>query len=333
MFEHPMPGGSFPVIRHIGNWEQRPDSSPYVEFADVAIGSGDLVFGLTREPGEVLVFESDGTFVRRFGAGVLGSRPHGVTVAADGRVLVVDEPNHAIRIFDAEGHLAGTMGTPGTASDTGADNSLGGPALARIIRRAAGPFHNPTKVAFALDGSFYVSDGYGNARVHRYDPDGALMGSWGEPGYGDGQFLLVHCVAVLRDGRILVVDRENDRLQAFTADGRHLATWAVVQRPASIAEDAGGRIYIGELPYSAGDTSTRFGLLVSALPAGVAVLDLDGRVVDRFTELYGSGGPQAVIAPHGLAMDSRGSLYIAETSHSATGSVHERTLQKLAATA
>jgi sugar lactone lactonase YvrE len=320
------------TMAHIADWERRPDASPYFEFADVAIGPGDRVFGLTREPGEVLVFEPDGSFVRRFGAGVLGNRPHGVTVSADGRAYVVDEPNQAIRIFEADGRHSGTIGTPGVSSDTGTDNSLGGPALARTILRAAGPFHNPTKVAFATDGSFYVSDGYGNARVHHFDPTGGLMHSWGEPGQGSGQFFLVHCVAVLRDGRILVVDRENDRLQVFEPTGRHLATWAVVQHPASIAEDAGGRIYIGELPYKAGDVSTRFGNLAADMPAGVAVLDLDGRVADRFTELAGPAGSEAIIAPHGMAMDSRGALYIAETSHSATGKVHERSLQKLVAT-
>ena len=316
-------------LRHVGDWENRPEACSYTEFADVAVGEGDRVLGLTREPGRVLVFEADGKFVRSFGEGILGPRPHGITIAADGRAFVVDEPNQAVRIFAADGPLAGTVGSPGEPSDTGADDSLGGPALARTIARAAGPFHNPTKVAFAPDGSFYVSDGYGNARVHHFDPAGGLMHSWGEPGQGSGQFFLVHCVAVLRDGRVLVVDRENDRLQVFSATGRHLATWAVVQHPASIAEDADRHVYIGELPYKVGDISTRFGRLTSDMPAGVAVLDLDGRVIERFTDFVGPKGRQAITAPHGMAMDSHGSLYIAETSLSATGRVHDRTLQKL----
>jgi sugar lactone lactonase YvrE len=315
-------------LTNVEKWERRPENIPYIEFPDVAVDADGLVYGLVREPGLVLVFRPDGSFVRKIGEGILCARPHGVTVGPDGRVWVVDEQTHTVIVFDAAGAVVQRIGTPGVVSDTGADDAKGGPFLTQTVKHSAGPFHNPTKVAFAADGSFYVSDGYGNARVHHFDPAGKLLHSWGEPGQGRGEFFLVHYVQVLRDGRILVCDRENDRIQLFTPGGEFLAEWAEFQRPTSAAEDAQGRIYVGELAYRVGETSTRHGAIEMELPARVTVVDGDGQVLDRMTELTGPGGAQALVAPHGIAVDSKGSLYIAEVSFSNTRRLHERNLQK-----
>ena len=122
-----------------------------------------------------------------------------------------------------------TLGTPNVPSDTGYDART-----LDSIRCGAGPFNSCTKVSIAPNGDLYVSDGYGNARVHRFSPKGELLQSWGEPGTGPGQFHLVHGVLVLPDGRVLVADRENDRIQFFSPDGEYLEQWTDVRRCAII---------------------------------------------------------------------------------------------------
>src|SRR5439155_1369245 len=93
----------------------------------------------------------------------------------------------------------------------------------RTIRQSGPPFHRPTNVALAADGSLYVTDGYGNARVHKFAPDGRLLFSWGEAGSGPGQFNLPHGIAVDREGLVYVADRENSRIQVFDGRGKFLA--------------------------------------------------------------------------------------------------------------
>ena len=67
--------------------------------------------------------------------------------------------------------------------------------------------------------------GTGNARMHKFSPEGTLLLSWGSPGTGTGQFRVPHGVWIDKEGRVLVADRENDRVQVFTQEGEHLTTW------------------------------------------------------------------------------------------------------------
>ena len=104
-------------------------------------------------------------------------------------------------------------------------------------------------MALAADGSLYISDGYGNARVHKFSSDGRHLFSWGEPGAGPGQFHLPHGIAVGPDGTVVVADRENSRLQFFSPDGRFLREWTEIARPCQVAIDARGIVYVAELGY------------------------------------------------------------------------------------
>ena len=98
----------------------------------------------------------------------------------------------------------------------------------------------------------YVADGYGNARVHRFDPQGKLIGSWGEPGAGPGQFHVPHGIAIGRDGTVYVADRENCRVQLFDLAGRYLAEWPDIARPCQVCVDAEDRVFVAELGFRAG---------------------------------------------------------------------------------
>lgn len=113
---------------------------------------------------------------------------------------------------------------------------------------AGAPFHRPTALAVASNGDRYVTDGYGNAAVHRFAADGRLLGSFGSPGSDPGQFRLPHALVVTANDQLVVADRENDRLQLFDATGTVVDIWEDVQRPCALATDLSGNIYVGNSP-------------------------------------------------------------------------------------
>lgn len=89
----------------------------------------------------------------------------------------------------------------------------------------AAHFDKPTDVAIAKDGSFFVSDGYGNSRVLHFTPDGKLIRSWGTKGDKPGQFVIPHGISLNYKGQVLVADRENNRIQVFDTTGRYIRTY------------------------------------------------------------------------------------------------------------
>src|SRR5438132_160630 len=140
------------------------------------------------------------------------------------------------------------------------------------IVRGAPPFNRRTNLAVARNGDLYVTDGYGNARVHRFSAAGKLLASWGEPGTGPGQFMLPHGIAVDATGNVLICDRENDRIQTFAADGRFITGITEVQRPTQIVL-ARGLMYVSELVWRVGQRSFRNGPIERDLPSRLSVLD------------------------------------------------------------
>jgi sugar lactone lactonase YvrE len=308
-------GGGFAVVT---GWEQLPDGMAHRDVADVAVGADNRVYLITRYDAQVLVYEMDGTFVRSWGNEVFSPRPHAITVGPDDTVYVVDELRHAVTAFDTKGSPLFDLGPVGAPSDTGADPEIPD-IFDRIatIRRGSGPYNRPTKVAVAPDGTVLVADGYANSRIHRFSAHGELLRSWGEPGGGPGQFHLPHSVAVAPDGTVFVADRENDRIQVFDLDGRYVTEWLDVHRPASLAIH-GDRLFVGQLPQRAGYRSWRNGTITEPRHARVGVFDLRGN------EQASLGGPDPRVtggftAPHGIAVDSTGDLYIAEVSYSDGG--------------
>jgi DNA-binding beta-propeller fold protein YncE len=144
------------------------------------------VFNRSEHP--VIVFDSDGNFLRSWGEGVF-TVPHEVAVGPDGSVYCVDSGYHTVRKFTPKDELLMTIGEPGRAGP-----QMGGQ-----------PFNMPTHVAIdRRNGGLLVSDDYGNARVHRYSKDGRHLSSWGESGTDPGRFN----IATDKDGRVYVADRE-----------------------------------------------------------------------------------------------------------------------------
>lgn len=292
----------------VEGWEQLPSGYVHRDVAGVAVDGEDRVFLICRGDHPVIAYDQKGNFLRSWGEGQFTYRTHGITVAPDGTLFCTDDGNHTIRRFTPEGKLLMTLGTMNTPSDTGYDGKD-----YMTITRPAGPFNRPTNIAVGPRGHLYVSDGYGNCRVHQFSPTGTLERSWGTPGKGPGEFFLPHGIAVHADGRVFVCDRENDRIQIFSPDGEYLTEWTDTQRPTHLVFDAEGRAYVSELWWHPGDISRRHGPTREAKPARLSVLDRDGRVLARWGTPDATA-PGSFAAPHGLAVDSRGDVYVSEVT-------------------
>ena len=293
----------------VEGWEQLPKGYAHRDVAGVAVDGEDRVYLMCRGDHPVMIYDQKGKFLRSWGEGDFTYRTHGIYVAPNGTLFCTDDGNHTVRQFTPEGKLLMTMGTMNTPSDTGYDGKN-----TASIKRAAGPFHRPTNIAVGLKGDFYISDGYGNARVHIFSPTGQLKRSWGEPGDGPGQFRLPHGIACSADGRVWVCDREADRIQIFSPDGEYLSQWTDTQRPTHITFDSKGNVYVTELAWHEGDHNFRTGEPTKKFrQARMSVYDKDGKVLARW------GTPQvetagSFAAPHGLALDSKNDLYVSEVT-------------------
>jgi DNA-binding beta-propeller fold protein YncE len=229
-------------------------------------------------------------------------------VAPNGTLFCTDDGQHTVRQFTPQGKLLMTMGILNTPSDSGYDGKN-----LDSIKRGAGPFNRPTNVAIGSKGDIYISDGYGNSRVHMFSPKGELKRSWGEPGSGPGQFHLPHGIAVASDGRVFVCDREADRIQIFSPDGEYLSEWTDTQRPTHLAFDSEGRVYVTELAWHEGDVSYSLGPITKYRHARMSIFDKDGKLLARWGTPE-MAEPGSFAAPHGLALDSKNDLYVSEVT-------------------
>ena len=181
------------------------------------------------------------------------------------------------------------------------------------IKRGGPPFNRPTGVAISPSGEIYVSDGYGNARVHKFSPDGSLLLSWGEPGEAPGQFKLPHSIWVDKQERVWVPDRENRRIQIFNKQGEFLDQWTELGRPTDIVIDEKGTVYVSELTQR------------------VSIFTGDGKLLARWGSQGQDQETALFLAPHAIAVDSRGDIYVGEVAKTfAKIDRGARTVQKFA---
>lgn len=285
------------IYEELADWAKLPEGWSFKEVADVVVDSQDRVYVFNRGDHPMMVFEQDGSFVTSWGE-ELFVRPHGLTLGPDGNLYCVDDEAHCIRKCTLDGQVLATMGTPGKPSE----------------RQSGQPFNQPTKVAFdPKTGDIYVSDGYGNARVHKFSADGTHLFSWGEYGTGHGQFNLVHSICTDKDGRVYIADRESHRVQIFDDKGNYLEQWNNLHRPCGLHIE-GELAYIGQLP-----PHLAVNIDYPNLGACVSIHDLTGRRLAKLGDVIPGEEPGQFIAPHGLVVDSLGDIYVGEVSWSAHG--------------
>ena len=267
------------------DWAKLPDGWA-MPAAAVTVDSRDRVYCFNRTPDHpIVVFDREGNYLSSWGAGLFAF-PHTIRVDADDNLWLVDRDHGQMLLFTSEGTLLRTVGTRGHRSDTGVSPQDFSSAAYRNVTHGGGPFNLPTDIALTPSGEMFMTDGYGNARVHKFAADGTYLMSWGEPGTGPGQFNL-HGVWIDTRGRVLVCDRENDRVQVFNQEGKFLHVWpSPLIGPAAFYVDADDIVYIPE----------HNGGLVS-------VLTLEG---ERLAQ-WGEGGFRSC---HGIWGDSRGDLYV-----------------------
>ncbi|MFM0632053.1 NHL repeat-containing protein [Paraburkholderia xenovorans] len=277
----------------------------------VAVDPDDRVYVLRQGDLAVTVFQADGMPVHRWGQGYFSARPHLISIGDDGKAYIADDGGHRVFVFDLGGRLLDTLGS-GTPSETGYDaQALSAEAAFDSITGGL-PFNRPTKAAPGRNGEVFVSDGYRNCRVHRFSAKRELLHSWGGPGSDEGCFVIPHSVTVDREGRVFVCDRENDRIQIFSVEGLLIDVWNDVQRPTDVAFDRRGYVYVTELPRGPRDLkSWRLGPAMQTLAGGVTIRTSAGTLVGRI------GGPGVEFrAPHAIAVDSHGAVYVSEVPQS-----------------
>lgn len=295
-----------PGFRPVPGWGLDGPLGGCVEVADVAVDGADNVYVFARKESTVFRLSPAGEVQARWDPTPF-IRPHAITVSpVDAAVFCVDDFAQAVMKFTPDGEPVMRIESIADLSFTGYTRGDSG-----SVRRAGPPFCYPTAVSFGPDGDLFVSDGYGNARIHRFNAAGKLLDSWGEPGHEHGQFVLPH--AVLVDGeRLYVADRENDRVQVFDLDGRFLNEWTDCYRPAKLCRDAEGMFLLAELGRVNKAEGPSRELDLSAHTGRITRRDPSGRILEELTST-GRPGRETFFAPHGIALDSRGDLYIAET--------------------
>jgi DNA-binding beta-propeller fold protein YncE len=297
---------------------RRPKGWTFTEGADVAVDSDDNVYVFCRGARPVMIFDRDGKFLDAWGG--LGEPyftfPHGITVGRDGFVYTADTRDHTIRKYTKNGKLVLTLGTPHQNT----------PPFSGI------PFNRPSHATVASNGDIYVSDGHGNPRIHCFSQEGELKFSWGTYGDAPGEFKMVHSVFIDHDDNdtVYTTDRFNNRIQFFTPTGEFLGQWDGFDLPQSVRKGPDGSFFVAELAHRItiidreGTVLARWGgnvrgddsAVAAASTAFVTAPSRDPVVEGRVRTEPGAG---LFCAPHGIAVDSQGSFYVAEASESWSG--------------
>ena len=254
-------------------WGRIPDDWTMGWIGAVATDSQDRVYVFNRGTHPMIVFDPEGNVLTTWGDDFI-VHAHGLFIDDDDFLWLTDREAQAVFKCNTDGEIVQTIGNVGQPGRDGA------------------PFYDPTDAFVTASGEVFISDGYVNARCHRFSAGGELLASWGTPGANTGEFVLPHSVWVDVRDRVWVADRENRRIQLFDLDGAFLEEWTDIARPTDFHTRDDGVVFVAELD------------------AGIAVLDLDGGVVARFGE-HGDE-PGKFVAPHGIWIDRHDNIYLCE---------------------
>ena len=300
----------------VNEWGQLPKGWRWGQCAGVACDSEDNVLVFTRTEHPVMIFDKSGKLVDHWGE-ELFEYPHGICITPNDDIYFVETDTHVITKFNKSGRHLLSMGKRHEASDTGYTEEVrepagplasgGGMPIINGVGKGGGPFNRPTDISIAENGDIFVSDGYRNSRTHWFRPDGSLVKSWGEPGNAKelkntkdkpGYFHTPHGIWVHKD-RVYVSDREDYRIQIYDTKGEFVDIWTGFERPTKIYVDPKEEV-----------------MYVSELEDRFSIVDLEGNVIGRYGSER-SNDPGKFWGPHGIWVDSEGSIYVAEVLNGA----------------
>jgi DNA-binding beta-propeller fold protein YncE len=285
----------------VDHWAKLPPGMELnADVAAVGVDRHDNVYAFNRGTHPMCVFDRDGNFLRAWGEGVF-KRAHGVHMAPDETLWLTDDGDHTVRHCTLDGKVLLTIGIAGKAA----------PYM------SGEPFNRCTHTALSPQAdAVYVSDGYGNSRVHKYDVNGKLLLSWGEPGTDPGQFNIAHNICCDAEGWVYVADRENHRVQVFDGNGKYETQWNNMHRPSGLYLHRGAAplFYIGE---PGGGMAVNQEL--PNIGPRVSIYTPKGEMLARLGSRPAGLEPGQFISPHGLAVDSRGDIYVGEVSYTNWG--------------
>jgi len=257
----------------------------------------------------ILLMDPDGNVLRSFGRGMI-AWPHGMYVEPNGNVWVTDASvtgaeaiglGHTVLRFSPTGELLMTIGEPGQQGDP--PNRL----------------NRPNDVVVAPNGDIFIVDSHnpdGTNRVLKYSPEGTYMATFGESGYGPGQFLEPHAIAMDSQGRLFVADRYNNRIQILDQDGNFIAAWTQFGRPSGIYIDANDIIYVADS--ESGPAPNQYtGQRNAGWERGIRIGDARTGWVFHFIPETWNNPNLTVMSfsgPEGVAVDRDGNIYGAEVS-------------------
>ena len=274
------------------DWPQRPDDLPWGEMPGIAVDPQDNVYVFTRAEPPVQVYDRQGRFLRAWGKGLVGSAHH-LRIDHEGFVWTTDVDWHIVRKFSPEGQLLLTLGTP------------------QVPGRDGKHFDMPTDVAIASTGDIFVADGYGNARIVRFDSKGNYLGEWGQLGSQPGQFSIPHALVRDSQDRLYVADRNNARIQVFDTQGRLLDVWADLVVPWGLYMTKDDQLWVcGSSPMTWRPEDQALG--VPPKDQLFFRFDTQGRLRQLWAVPKGIDGlerPGELNWVHCLALDSQGNLY------------------------
>jgi hypothetical protein len=314
----------------VPNFFKLPPDMNFGEIGGVAVNSKGHIFVFTRSnsangpaygatASQLLEFGPDGKYLREIGKGLYAwSYAHVVRVDKDDNIWCVDKGSDMIVKFNPEGHVVMVFGRKKEASDEAAAWTRVTPPRPPV----EGQFRQPTDVTWNAQGDIFISDGYINSRVAKYDKNGDWVKSWGEPGSGPGQLNTPHSIAADAKGNIYVADRGNGRIQVFDSDG-------ALQREIkiSVPVPAGARTAIGPTPANPDAARgtmapgapwaicitpgpTQYLYAADAFPGRIYKMSLDGHVLG----VLGKAGkqPKQFGWIHEIHCQSENELYVGE---------------------
>ena len=309
-----------------------PAGMNFGEVPGVAVNSRGHVFVFTRSntaggpaygPAAAQLFEfgPKGEFLREIGKGLYAwSEAHSVRIDKDDNIWAIDKGSDMVIRFNPAGRVMMTFGRRSESSDEGA-KPWGHPDPP--LRPSEGLFRQPTDVAWDSSGNIYITDGYVNSRVAKYDKNGDWITSFGDKGTGPGQFRIPHAIVVDRNNNLYVADRTNRRIQVFDTEGKFLRQFSIDVPPVPGTRSVNGNTPTGaalaavsgapnSMCITPGPNQVLF-VGESTFPGRVFKVSLEGKVLG----VIGRSGRQLkqFSGVHQLACPSETEVYAAETSN------------------